>query len=158
MDVLGKDHEVPFGAAAIAVWESVWGTIEHFIAEVRAVLGSHLRDGGIAAFRLPRGGPRQVGALTIGRTRLRFECPLDGCPAAASEPALREVFGAHATLVRILVFRDSSSAPPRLESMLIAEPSSGRWIATEPEMGPASLRDVEALDRFLWSLLADRAD
>jgi hypothetical protein len=158
MDLLGKDPEAPLDAAATAVWDCVWGVVDRFTADVRAVLGSHLRDGGVAAARYRSEGRCRVGAITVGRTRLRLECPLDPYRAGAREASLREVFGAEAALVRIFVFRDSHPAPARLESMLVAEPSSGRWIATEPEMGPASLRDVEALSCFLWSLLADRAE
>ncbi len=158
MDLVGKDIEVPLGTAAIAVWECVWGVVDRFTTDVRAVLSSHLRYGGVGAVCLRSEGPCRVGAITVGRTRLRLECPLDVRKAGACETSLREVFGPEAALVRILVFRDSCPAPSRLESMLVAEPSSGRWISTEPEMGPASLRDVEALSSFLWSLLADRAE
>ncbi|MET0152903.1 MAG: hypothetical protein ABW298_09885 [Candidatus Binatia bacterium] len=158
MDLLGKDPEAPLGAAAIAVWECVWAVVDRFTADVRAVLGSHLRDGVVGAVRFRSEGRCRIGAITVGRTRLRLECPLDTCQAGARETSLREVFGAEAALVRIFVFRDSYPAPARLESMLVAEPSSARWIATEPEMGPASLRDVEALSCFLWSLLADLAE
>ena len=83
-------------------------------------------------------------------------CPLLVRKAGARETLLHEVFGADAPLVRIFVYRDLERSPPRLESMLAAEPASGRWVATEPETGPASLRDEEALSCFLWSLLADR--
>lgn len=156
MNGLGKDHETLSRASANAVWEHVWGAIDRFTADVRAVLGSHLRDGSIGAVRYPPDGRLRAGALDIGRTRLRLECPLDLRQAGARETLLREVFGDDARLVRIFVFRDQRPEPPRLDSMLVAEPSSGRWVATEPEMGPASLHDEEALSCFLWSLLADR--
>jgi hypothetical protein len=158
MNLPGKDREAPRSAAATAVWECVWGVVDRFTADVRAVLGSHLRDGGVGAVRFRSEGRCGAGAITVGRTRLRLECPLDTCRAGARETSLREVFGAEAALVRIFIFRDTHPASARLESMLVAEPSTGRWIATEPEMGPASLRDVEALSCFLWSLLADLAE
>jgi hypothetical protein len=156
MHGLGTEHGPSVAAAAIVVWDRVWGVIDRFTGDVRAVLGSHLRDGTIGAIRLAGDGRRRAGALTIGRTQLRLECPLLVGKAGARETLLHEVFGADALLVRIFVYRDLERSPPRLESMLAAEPASGRWVATEPEMGPASLRDEEALSCFLWSLLADR--
>jgi len=155
MHGLDKDDE-PLAAAAIVVWDRMWGVIDRFTRDVGAVLGSHLRDGGIGAVRLADDGLRRAGALTIGRTRLRLECPLRVRQPAARETLLYEVFGADARLVRLFVFRDLEPAPPRLETMLAVDPASERWIATEPETGPASLRDEEALKCFLWSLLADR--
>jgi hypothetical protein len=156
MHGLGKEHGPSVAAAAIVVWDRVWGVIDRFTGDVRAVLGSHLRAGSIGAIRLAGDGRRRAGALTIGRTQLRLECPLLVRKAGARETLLHEVFGADAPLVRIFVYRDLERSPPRLESMLAAEPASGRWVATEPETGPASLRDEEALSCFLWSLLADR--
>jgi hypothetical protein len=77
-------------------------------------------------------------------------------PGECTRGAVPRGFGADAQIGRIFVFRDLELAPPRLESMLAAEPASGRWVATEPETSPASLGDDEALSCFLWSLLADR--
>ena len=154
MHGIAKEHEP--ATAAIVVWERVWSVIDRFTSDVRAVLGSHLREGSIGAVRLRCDDHRRAGALIIGRTRLRLECPLRVHQAGTREGLLYEVFGAHARIVRIFVFRDLEPSPPRLESMLAAEPTSGRWVATEPEMGPASLGDEEALSCFLWSLLADR--
>jgi hypothetical protein len=157
MSGIDKEHGPPVAAAAIVVWDRVWGVIDRFTSDVRAVLGSHLREGSIGAIRLRCDGSGRAGALIIGRTRLRLECSLRVHQATAGEALLHEVFGADARIVRIFVFRELPPAPPRLESILAAEPASGRWVATEPEMGPASLGDDEALRCFLWSLLADRA-
>jgi len=156
MDGNGKEHGPAVAAAAIVVWDRVWGIIDRFTNDVRAVLGSHLREGSIGAVRLRCDERRRAGVLFVGRTRLRLECPLRLRQAGAREALLHEVFGAEARIVRIFVLRDLESATPRLESMLAAEPASGRWVTTEPEMGPASLGDDEALSCFLWSLLADR--
>jgi len=156
MHEIAKEHGAAVAATAIVVWDRVWGVIDRFTSDVRAVLGSHLRESSIAAVRLRCDGRRRAGALIIGRTRLRLECPLHLRQVNAREALLQEVFGADARIVRIFVFRDLEPAPPRFESMLAAEPASGRWVATEPETGPASLADDEALSCFLWSLLADR--
>jgi hypothetical protein len=42
--------------------------------------------------------------------------------------------------------------------MLAADPATGTWICTEPELGPASLRDLGTLEAFFWSLIADRSE
>jgi hypothetical protein len=42
--------------------------------------------------------------------------------------------------------------------MLVADPATSTWISTEPELGPASLRDLGTLEAFFWSLIADRSE
>jgi hypothetical protein len=157
--MIGNHNEHLTALAALGVWEVVWAGIELLVAEMRERLGSQLRDGMLSVRRLPSNGEREAGELTIGRTRLRLECPLRCAPAGGSELPLHEAFGAATPLARILVLRaPAPGEPPRLESMLVADPATATWISTEPELGPASLRDLGTLEIFFWSLIADRSD
>jgi hypothetical protein len=158
MNMAGNENEGFNAIAALGVWELVWAGIELLIVETRELLGSHLRDGALSIRRLPSDGQREAGELTIGRTRLRLECPLRCAPAGEDEQSLQEAFGTARPLARIFVLRRAPSAPPRLESMLVADPATGTWISTEPELGPASLRDLGTLEAFFWSLIADRSE
>ena len=142
--------------AARGVWDCVWPEIEQLVAATRDVLASHLRDAVLAVRRLDGDGDREIGELVIGRARLRVECPLRCAPPGPEETALGELFGASTPLARIFVLRDGGSGPAVLESMLVADPARGLWITTEPELGPASLRDLGTLETFFWSLITDQ--
>lgn len=142
--------------AARGVWDSVWSEIEQLVAATRDALASHLRDTALAARRLDGHGDREVGELVIGHTRLRVECPLDCTPPSPEETAFGDVFGTTTPLARIFVLRELKSGAAALESVLVADPAKGLWITTEPELGPASLRDLGSLETFFWSLIVDR--
>jgi hypothetical protein len=142
--------------AARAVWNSIWPGIEELVLAVRGALASHLRDTVLAVRRLDGDGDREVAELVIGRSRLRIECPLDCAPPSPDETVLGDVFGATTPLARIFVLREEENGRAALESMLVADPARGLWIATEPELGPASLRDLGSLETFFWSLIKDR--
>jgi hypothetical protein len=157
--MLPKQNDTLATIAALGVWELVWAGLELLIVETRELLGNHLRERPITTRRFASDGWRQAGELTVGRTRLRLECPLHCAAAAAEEPFLREAFGPVVPLARIFVLRtERDGRPPRLESVLGADPLRGTWACTEPELGPASLRDLRALEMFFWSLIVDRAD
>jgi hypothetical protein len=158
MNMVGNHNESYTAIAALGVWELIWAGIELLVVETRERLSSHLRDGALSVRRLPSDGEREAGELTIGRTRLLLECPLRCAPPGEGEQSLREAFGPATPLARIFVLRASSGTPPRLDSMLVADPATATWICTEPELGPASLRDLGALEIFFWSLIADRSD
>ena len=144
--------------AARGVWDSVWSEIEQLVAATREAFASHLRDTVLAVRRLDGDGDREIGELVIGHTHLRVECPLDCTPPGPEETALGDLFGATTPLARIFVlaWRDGGSGPAVLESMLVADPARGLWISTDPELGPASLRDLGSLETFFWSLITDR--
>lgn len=148
------EHQRP--SSARGVWEAVWPALEDLVGEARSALASHLRDAILFARRLAGSEGCEAGELVIGRTLLRVECPLRCRPPATEERALRDLFGADTPLARILVLRDRGVDPPLLESMLVADPARGVWISTEPELGPALLRDIGTLETFFWSLIADR--
>lgn len=154
MDFHPQQDDASLGAHS--VWVSVWREIERLVTETCAVLGSHLRESALSVRRVHGGRDREAGELTIGRSHLRFECPLRCLPPTAEESALIDVFGARTPLARIFIQRQSGALPPHLVSMLVADPVTGLWIATVPPIGPATLRDPYALEEFFWSLVADR--
>ena len=156
MIVTSRIGEEATSLAALGVWQLVWSELERLVAETREMLGSHLRHAEIAARRLAGDGEREVGELVIGRTRLQIECPLACWPARREEPLFRDAFGADAPLVRIFVHRLRSAGPPRLAFLFAADPSTGVWVSTDPDLGPALLNDLGSLERFFWSVIADQ--
>ena len=154
--MLPNTENEAFGTiAALGVWELVWAGLELLVVETRDVLGSHLRERPITLRRLPSDGRREAAELTIARTRLRLECPLRCAPPAAEERFFAETLGV-TPLARIFVLRAGGRRPPRLDSVLAADPASGSWACVDPELGPAPLRDLRTLEIFFWSLIADR--
>jgi hypothetical protein len=150
-----NDEDAIHSLAACNVWDVVWTSIERFVRETREVLARHLREGEIAARRLDGDAAWEHAELVVGRTRLRLECLRRCSPATASEPLAAAVFGARDALARIFVYRVADHDVRRAQSMLVASPARGLWITTDPELGPASLQDREALEPFFWSLVVD---
>ena len=143
--------------AALRVWECVWAGIERLVHEAREALGSHLREGALDARRRACGHERAIGELIVGRTVLRLECALDCAPASPRESLLHDVFGGRKPLVRVHVFRDGANGVSVLEAVLGADPATGIWVATEPDLGPARLDDLASFEEFFWTLVTDRA-
>jgi len=157
MNQAGNDGERFATIGALDVWESVWGAIERFAVEAADALERHLREGVVAARRLPADAESATGEVVIGRTRLLVHCALRCAPADLGEAGLREIFGDDTPLARIHVVREARGAAPRVEAELVADPRTRLWIAGESVTGPARLGDADALETFLWGLIADRA-
>ena len=146
------------GDAAGDVWRTVWSALDDFVVDLRTLLGSHLRSGAIELRAIEEDRGSQRGVLSIGTTQLHFDCPRRCVPPSKAEIAVARAFGVVRPLARIFVLRkvDDGTRGWHVESTLIADPASRVWIATEPELGPASLGDVASLERFFWYLLIDR--
>jgi hypothetical protein len=159
MPMVGGENAERHHAALVArgVWEAIWPEFEQLIVATRSALASHFRDTVLAARRLEGDGEREIGELLIGRSHLRVECPLRCTPPTPEETELGELFGASTPLIRIFVLRSEETGSV-LESTLVADPARGVWISTEPALGPASLRDLDSLETFFWSLISDRRD
>ena len=144
--------------AASDVWRTFWRALDAFVGDFRGFLGSHLRDPSIElrAIDVDRGSQR--GVLSIGSTELHLDCPRRCLPPSKAEVAIARAFGVVRPLARIFVLRRLRYAAQgwQVESTLIADPASRIWIATAPELGPASLDDLESLERFFWYLVIDR--
>ena len=140
------------------VWRTVWGALDEFVADFRSLLGSHLRDASVELRAIDEDRGSQRGVLSIGSTELHLDCPRRCLPPSKAEVPIACAFGVVRPLARIFVLRklDYASRGWQVESTLVADPASRVWIATEPELGPASLGDRESLERFFWYLVVDR--
>jgi hypothetical protein len=144
--------------AADEVWRSVWSGLESFVADFRELCGSHLRAAPLEVRLLSNGAASHRGLLSVGRSELVLDCPRRAHPPSRTEVAIARAFGAVRPLVRIFVLRKLAYASYgwQVESTLVADPVSRNWIATEPELGPASLADAASLEPFFWYLVIDR--
>lgn len=144
--------------AADEVWRDVWSRLETFVADFRELCGRHLRHAPLDLRLLSNGASSHRGLLCVGTTELVLDCPRRTHPPARTEIAIARAFGAVRPLVRIFVLRKLAYASHgwHVESTLVADPASRTWIATEPELGPASLADTASLEPFFWYLVVDR--
>jgi hypothetical protein len=140
------------------VWRDVWSCLEIFVADFRELCGSHLRDAPLDLRLLSDSASSHRGLLSVGATELVLDCPRRSHPPSRAEVAIARAFGVVRPLVRIFVLRKLAytSYGWQVESTLIADPVSRTWIATEPELGPASLTDLASLEPFFWYLVVDR--
>jgi len=145
-------------SGAADVWRTVWSALDEFVGDFRALLGSHLRDPSIGLHAIDEDRASQRGMLSIGSTELHLDCPRRCVPPSKAEAPIARAFGVVRPLARIFVLRRLRYAARgwQVESTLVADPASRVWIATEPELGPASLGDRASLERFFWYLVLDR--
>ena len=140
--------------AALDVWTLVHDVLEDLLADAREIIGDHLRHDGFLAGAPIVGNEKASCEIATGRSSVRLDCRLTCTPASRDERILFAAFGPCSPIVRIYVWRRRGSAR-QLESILAADPASRRWIATNPAFGPRPLDDREALETYLWTLLAD---
>jgi hypothetical protein len=140
------------------IWRDVWSALETFVSNFREVCGSHLRDALLDLRLLSDSARSHRGLLSVGATELVLDCPRRSHPPSRAEVAIARMFGAMRPFVRIFVLRKLAYASYgwHVESTLVADPLSRTWIATEPELGPASLTDFASLEPFFWYLVVDR--
>jgi hypothetical protein len=140
------------------IWRDVWSGLEIFVADFRELCGSHLRDMPLDLRLLSDGRSSHRGLLSVGSTELVLDCPRRAHPPSRAEVTIARAFGAVRPLVRIFVLRKLAYASYgwQVEATLVADPVSRTWIATEPELGPASLADFASLQSFFWYLVIDR--
>ena len=156
MAIVGFSNDRRNGAAD--VWTTVWSALDEFVADFRTILGSHLRDPSVALRAIDGDHASRRGMLSIGSTEIHLDCPLRCVPPSDAEMPIARAFGVERPLARIFVRRKLRAVERGwpIESTLVAEPASRVWIATEPELGPASLGDRASLERFFWHLVVDR--
>lgn len=132
------DHE-PDAAVLAQTWDEVWSRIARVVHRIREAIAPHLGVPVLDTERPNGSDPRRE--LRIGRSRLRFEPAPD-----PTEPALLDV-----RIVRL-----HPGVLPEYESTLSIDVVTRSWWSTLPELGPARLRDEDALEKLVFGLLVDR--
>jgi hypothetical protein len=138
--------------SAARFWELFCDEVGKLVSEIAEVLGSQLREVPFGLRRLPCDRARGALEIRAGRSSFRLECALAFVAPMPRETKLVEIFGEETPLIRVYVYRDDATS----RSWIAADPISDRWVSAGPDLGPVSLSDRTALERFVCSLLIDQ--